>query len=180
MNIQDFYQKLDQLFAQHDMAAIEKYMTDSLTSARLDNEPDAIVAVGNELAGFYWVSGKVDDAIRLSQNVLQVLKNMGQETTENFAVEKERPEYQDQLDVYNALLKETCEKNGARYVELAESLKGEDNLLRLDYSNDKVCHLNDDGIAVWIQVLKDYAQEQYELGLWDPFEGTGPETDTAE
>ena len=86
MNIQDFYQKLDQLFAQHDMAAIEKYMTDSLTSARLDNEPDAIVAVGNELAGFYRVSGKVDDAIRLSQNVLQVLKNMGQETTENFAV----------------------------------------------------------------------------------------------
>ncbi|MBQ9014612.1 MAG: tetratricopeptide repeat protein [Firmicutes bacterium] len=86
MNIQDFYQKLDQLFAQHDMAAIEKYMTDSLASARLDNDPAAIVAVGNELAGFYRVSGKVDDAIRLSQNVLQVLKNMGQETTENFAV----------------------------------------------------------------------------------------------
>ena len=100
--------------------------------------------------------------------------------TENFAVEKERPEYQDQLDVYNAMLKETCENHGARYVELAESLKGEDNFLKLEYSNDKVCHLNDDGIAVWIQVLKDYAQEQYELGLWDPFEGTGPETDAAE
>lgn len=86
MNVQDFYQKLDQLFAQHDTAAIEKYLTDSLSSARLDNDPAGIVAVGNELAGFYRVSGKVDDAIRLSQNVLQVLKNMGQETTENFAV----------------------------------------------------------------------------------------------
>ncbi len=86
MKVTDFYQKLDELFAQHDTAAIEKYMVDSLTAARTDNDPAAIVAVSNELAGFYRAAGKVDDAIRLSQNVLQVLKNMGQETTENFAV----------------------------------------------------------------------------------------------
>lgn len=86
MNVNEFYQKLDQLFAQHDTAQIEKYMTESLTEARTDNDPAAIVAVSNELAGFYRAAGKVDDAIRLSQNVLQVLKNMGQETTENFAV----------------------------------------------------------------------------------------------
>ena len=86
MNVTDFYQKLDQLFAQHDTGAIEKFMMDSLTDARTSNDPAAIVAVSNELAGFYRAAGKVDDAIRLSQNVLQVLKNMGQETTENFAV----------------------------------------------------------------------------------------------
>lgn len=89
--------------------------------------------------------------------------------TENFAIEKERPEYQNQLDIYNPMLKETCEKYGAHYIEVAEALKGEDNLLKLEYSNDKVCHLNEDGIAVWIQCMKDYAQEQYDLGLWDPF-----------
>ena len=61
-------------------------MMDSLTAARTSNDPAAIVAVSNELAGFYRAAGKVDDAIRLSQNVLQLLKNMGQETTENFAV----------------------------------------------------------------------------------------------
>lgn len=86
MNTTDFYQKLDQLFAQHDTAAVEKYLTDSLSTARLDDDPAAIVAVSNELAGFYRAAGKVDEAIKLSQNVLQVLKNMGQETTENFAV----------------------------------------------------------------------------------------------
>ncbi len=96
--------------------------------------------------------------------------------TENYATEKERPEYQDQLDVYNVLLKETCEKNGAHYIEIAEALKGEDNLLKLDYSNDKICHLNEDGIAVWIECMKDYAQQQYDLGLWDPF--AEPETAT--
>ena len=86
MIIADFYQKLDELFAQHDTAAVEKYLEDSLTRARTDNDPAAIVAVSNELAGFYRAAGKIDDAIRLSQNVLQVLKNMGQETTDNFAV----------------------------------------------------------------------------------------------
>lgn len=86
MNVTEFYQKMDELFAEHDTAKLEKYMVDSLSAARLENDPAAIVAVSNELAGFYRAAGKVDEAIRLSQNVLQVLKNMGQETTENFAV----------------------------------------------------------------------------------------------
>ena len=86
------------------------------------------------------------------------------------------------LQENNAMLKETCEKNGAHYIEIAEALKGEDNLLRMDYSNDKVCHLNEDGIAVWIQCMKDYAQEQYDLGLWDPFaeEETASKTELGE
>ena len=101
--------------------------------------------------------------------------------TEYYGEKKDRPEYQDQLDVYNAILKETCETNGAHYIEISEYLKGEDNYLRLDYSSDKVCHLNDDGIAVWIQCMKDYAQQQYELGLWDPFaEAAAPEKEAAE
>ena len=87
--------------------------------------------------------------------------------TVNFAEEKKRPKYQEQLDVYNAMLKEYCESNGAHYIEIAEALKGKDNFLKLDYSNDKVCHLNEKGIAVWIQSMKDYARQQYELGLWD-------------
>ena len=86
MNINDFYQKLDGLFKQHDTAAIEKYMVDSLTAARTENDTEAIVAVSNELAGFYRASGNLDEAIKLSQKVLQLLKNMGAETTEDFAV----------------------------------------------------------------------------------------------
>ena len=86
MNINDFYQKLDQLFQQHDTAAIEKYMIDSLTAVRTENDPAAIVAVSNELAGFYRAAGNIDEAIKLSQKVLQLLNNMGEETSENFAV----------------------------------------------------------------------------------------------
>ncbi len=86
MNINDFYQKLDGYFAGHDTDAIERYMVDSLTAARTENDTAAIVAVSNELAGFYRASGNIDEAIKLSQKVLQLLKNMGEETSENFAV----------------------------------------------------------------------------------------------
>ena len=86
MNITDFYQKLDQHFAQHDTKALEDFMIRSLTDARTENDPAAIVAVSNELAGFYRAAGNVDEAIKLSQKVLQLLKNMGEETSENFAV----------------------------------------------------------------------------------------------
>jgi len=83
--------------------------------------------------------------------------------------EKEREGYQASLDHYNELLKAVCEKNDALYINVADALKGEDNFLKLDYSNDKVCHLSEEGNAVLIEALKDYAQERYDLGLWDPF-----------
>lgn len=85
MDINGFYEKLDELYAHHDTAAIENYMTQSMQQARAENDMGAITAIGNELAGFYRVSGKIDEAIKLSQEVLQKLKDMGQETTENFA-----------------------------------------------------------------------------------------------
>lgn len=89
--------------------------------------------------------------------------------TTKFEKKNKLPDYSSQLDVYNARLKETCEQNGAHYIEIAEALKGEDNLLEPEYSSDGVCHLNNNGVAAWIQCMKDYAQEQYELGLWDPY-----------
>ena len=97
--------------------------------------------------------------------------------TENFDSEKKVEGYQDLLDQYNDRLKETCEQNGARFVSIAAALKGEDNFLKLDYSNDKVCHLSDEGNAVLLQALKDYVQEQYDLGLWTP---AAPEETSAE
>ena len=92
-------------------------------------------------------------------------------------VAEKRPEYPELADEYNRRLQETCTRIGARYIEIAEALKGEDNLLNPDYTTDGICHLNPEGISVWIQCMKDYAQEQYDLGLWDP---PGKETETEE
>ena len=84
--INEFYSHLDSLFAQHDMKAVEEYLTQSLAQAKADDDVPAITAVSNELAGFYRAAGKVNEAITLSQDVLKKLKDLGEETTENFAV----------------------------------------------------------------------------------------------
>ena len=70
-------------------------------------------------------------------------------------------------------LKELCESTGGGYIDIAEALKDENNYLLEEYSSDKICHISDEGLVIWIERMKDYAQEQYDAGLWDPFESAG-------
>ncbi len=86
-----------------------------------------------------------------------------------YCKERNRPNYQEDLDAYNALLKEKCAEIGAGFIEISEALKGEDNHLDPAYSTDERFHLNNDGLDIWLARLRDYAQEQYDLGRWDPF-----------
>ena len=48
MNIDQLYEKLDELYARHDTAATEEYMRDSLERARAENDLGAITAIGND------------------------------------------------------------------------------------------------------------------------------------
>ena len=63
---------------------------------------------------------------------------------------------------------------GAGFIQISEQLKGTDNHLNPEYSSDARFHLNTEGVDVWLQCMLDYAQEQYDLGLWDPFGGEKP------
>ena len=82
--------------------------------------------------------------------------------------QKNRPRYQEQVEEYNLRLKAECEALGVGYVDIATPLKDGDGYLAEEYSSDKVCHLNDRGAEVWVQALCDYAQQQYDQGLWAP------------
>ena len=88
--------------------------------------------------------------------------------------ERNRPDYQERLDEYNARLEEKCAELGAGFIQISERLKGTDNHLNPEYSTDARFHLNTEGVDVWLQCMLDYAQEQYDLGLWDPFGGEKP------
>ena len=122
---------------------------------------------------------KVDKAIGWVEDIFRKMEEMGPDTavyflsetpvTIQYEIKRDREGYQLSLDEYNEKLKKTCEENGGFYIELAEALKDENNFLREECSSDNICHLSDEGNAVLIQVLKDYAQEQYDQGLWDPF-----------
>lgn len=132
------------------------------------------------------VGVKVDKAITWVEDILRRMEEMAPDTevyffsetpvTEKYEIKENLKDYQKALDRYNAALKETCEQNGAFYIEIAETFKDENNYLSAEYTGDKECHLSEEGNALLIQKLKDYAQERYDLGLWDPFAG---ETGTA-
>ena len=124
------------------------------------------------------VGTKIDQAISWVEDILRRMEETVPDTEVYFMSEtpvtakyeqtEKLPGYQAQLDLYNEALKETCEKNGAFYIETAAYFKDGDNYLNPELSGDKQCHLSEEGNAMLVQVLKDYAQEQYDLGLWTP------------
>ena len=75
---------------------------------------------------------------------------------------------QAKIDAYNAWLEEKCAQIGAGYMNIAEGLKDENGVLPRALSSDGEYHLNEEGNAIWIRELLDYAQAQYEAGLWTP------------
>ncbi len=79
-----------------------------------------------------------------------------------------KKDYRTLWDEYNKALKDMCETRGAGYVDIASRLKDKDGYLHKDYSSDGKYHLNPKGLKLWIDALLDYAQTQYELGLWAP------------
>ena len=93
--------------------------------------------------------------------------------TPKFEKKIDFPGYQDKLDEYNALLKELCVSTGGGYIDIAEALKDENNYLLEEYSSDKICHISDEGLVIWLDRMKEYAQEQYDAGLWNPFDDAG-------
>ncbi len=79
-----------------------------------------------------------------------------------------KKDYRTLWDEYNTAMKEMCELRGAGYIDIATRLKDEDGYLDKAFSSDGKYHLNPKGLKLWIDALLDYAQTQYELGLWTP------------
>lgn len=121
---------------------------------------------------------KIEKAITWVEYILEHMPEYAPDTeiyffsqtpvTPFYCRKRECPDYPAQVDQYNRRLQEVCEQNGAHYIEIAAPLKNEENYLDPLYTIDGDCHLNDDGTKIWIQCLCDYAQAQYDQGLWTP------------
>ena len=79
-----------------------------------------------------------------------------------------REDYRTLWDNYNAALKGLCLLRGVPYIDIATRMKDEDGYLKKSYSNDGKYHLNAEGLDLWIEALLEYAQSQYDQGLWQP------------
>ena len=85
-------------------------------------------------------------------------------------VEEKRPGVQSRWNAYNVELEKKCQELGAIYIDIATGLKNEEGFLDTKLSHDYEYHLNDDGNAVWLNTLLDFAQSEYEAERWAPAE----------
>ena len=74
----------------------------------------------------------------------------------------------DAIAAYNEWLKEKCGQIGVEYMDMNAGLVDENGCLRREITTDNESHLNADGFDIFVQNLLDYAQAQYEEGLWNP------------
>lgn len=86
-----------------------------------------------------------------------------------------KQDYRTMWDDYNAELAKECESRQAGYIDIATDLKDEEGYLREEYSSDGKYHLKAEGLEIWFQKLMEYAQKQYDLGLWTITEENGNE-----
>ncbi len=82
--------------------------------------------------------------------------------------ESERPGLQKMWDAYNELLRLKCEELGVIYIDVATPLKNQSGYLSIPLSHDYRYHLNDDGNAILVNTLLDFAASRHEAGLWQP------------
>ncbi len=84
------------------------------------------------------------------------------------------------MDAYNARLKEFAQSKGFGFVDVAPYFKDGTNGLAPIYCSDGFVHITATGVQTWINVLKAYAAEQEAdapVGGENPNPGPGPERD---
>ncbi len=85
MNLQNFYEKLDEIFQQRDAQKVVEFLEQSLGEAKEQDDALGIIAVSNELGGVYRVLGKTEQAKQVCEDVLKRIKAVGMGDTQHYA-----------------------------------------------------------------------------------------------
>lgn len=83
MNMNEFFQRLDQLFAQKEMAQAEKYMKESLAAAEAEGDFGAVISICSELGGYCRVTSQYQDGIALYEKALSCIQRLGLDGAEH-------------------------------------------------------------------------------------------------
>lgn len=82
MNMNGFYEQIDNYFAVKDFAGAEHLMKSTLAQAEAEQDHAATVTVCNELGGFYRAFSRYSEGVPLYQKALQCLRLLGMENTD--------------------------------------------------------------------------------------------------
>lgn len=85
MDVNVFYQTLDDLFANRELDQVDPFLTASLAQAREENDYHAYIAICNEMIGYYRSVSQFEKAYQASEDVLLLMEELQMEGTEHFA-----------------------------------------------------------------------------------------------
>lgn len=77
MNMNDFFQRLDQLFAEKKMTEAESYMKASLAEAEAEGDLGAVITICSELGGYCRVTSRFQEGIALYEKALACIRQLG-------------------------------------------------------------------------------------------------------
>lgn len=80
-----FYRGLDLQFKTGNAATIEKYLYEQLELAKESGDRAGGIAVNNELGGILRAQGKIDEALRIYQEILSTMIDVGLQDTVHYA-----------------------------------------------------------------------------------------------
>lgn len=98
----------------------------------------------------------MDIAFSVVPDMLLVIQSLSPVTEKQKAASLQQPN----IDAFNETLKALCEEKGAVFLDIATPLKGPDGLLPLSLSSDTKVHLNEEGLLIWMNTLRQFAFKQ--------------------
>ena len=84
MDVNVFYQTLDDLFANKELNQVEPFLTASLAQAREESDYQAYIAICNEMIGYYRSVSEFEKSYQASEDVLLLMEELQMEETEHF------------------------------------------------------------------------------------------------
>lgn len=85
MNIEKFFEQLDEYFQKNELDQVEPYLVRSLEDAKEAEDYAAYIAVGNEMIGFYRSVSKFRQAFDIAEDVLLLMEELQLGGSEHFA-----------------------------------------------------------------------------------------------
>lgn len=85
MDVNVFYQTMDDLFMNEEWDQIEPYLTASLEQAREEDDFKAYIAICNEMIGYYRSVARYEKGYQASEDVLLLMEELQMDGSEQFA-----------------------------------------------------------------------------------------------
>lgn len=77
MKIEEILQELDNLFAQHEVEAVEYFLENHIRQALLAGDTDTAISLMNEMIGYCRDTGKFDKGLSYCQEVVKLMQSLG-------------------------------------------------------------------------------------------------------